>query len=86
MNIERIENFIKSGIRNNTTVAIRFKGRPPVTGLFVRAKDYEELKSKNFWRVVQMSQIQNWSATNDINVARIFNGASFTSLTDTKCR
>ena len=84
MDIERIENFIKSGVRNNTTVDIHFKGRSPVTGLFIRAKDYEELKAKNFWRVVHMSQIQNWSATNDINVARIFNGASFTSLTDTK--
>ncbi len=84
MDIERIENFIKSSIRNNTIINIHFKGRPPVAGLFIRAKDYEELKSKNFWRVVHMSQIQNWSATNDINVARIFNGASFTSLSDSK--
>lgn len=84
MDIERIENFIKPSIRNNTTIDIHFKGRAPVTGLFIRTKDYEELKSKNFWRVVHMSQIQNWSATNDINVARIFNGASFTSLSDSK--
>ncbi|MBX3254872.1 MAG: short-chain dehydrogenase [Chitinophagaceae bacterium] len=84
MDIERIESFIKSSIRNNTTIDIHFKGRPPVTGLFIHTNDYEELKSKNFWRVVHISQIQNWSATNDINVARIFNGASFTSLTNTK--
>lgn len=81
MDIERIENFVKPGIRDNTPVDIHFKGRPSVTGLFIRAKDYEELKAKNFWRVVHASQIENWSETNDINVARIFNGASFTSLT-----
>lgn len=84
MDIERIENYIKPSIRNNATINIHFKGRSPVTGLFIRANDYEELKSKNFWRVVHISQIQNWSETKDINVARIFNGASFTSLTDTK--
>lgn len=84
MDIERIENCIKPGIRNNTTIDIHFKGRSSVTGLFIRAHDYDELKSKNFWRVVQASQMQKWKETNDINVARIFNGASFTSLTDTK--
>ncbi|MBN8788342.1 MAG: short-chain dehydrogenase [Terrimonas sp.] len=84
MDIERIERYIKPSIRNNATIDIHFKGRSPVTGLFIRATDYNELKSKNFWRVVQISQLQKWSETNDINVARIFNGASFTSLTETK--
>jgi hypothetical protein len=55
-----------------------------VTGLFIRAGDYDELKSKNFWRVVHLSQLQKWSETNDMNIARIFNGASFTSLSETK--
>lgn len=84
MDIESIENRIKPSIHNNTTIDIHFKGRSPVTGLFIRADDYHELKSKNFWRVVQVSQLQRWSETNDINVARIFNGASFASLTETK--
>ncbi len=84
MDIERIENYIKASIRNNTTVKIHFKGRLPVTGLFIRANDYSELKSKNFWRVVHVSQLAQWLETNDINIARIFNGASFTSLTETR--
>lgn len=84
MDIERIENCIKPSIRDNTIIDIHFKGRSPVTGLFVRGADYEELKSKNFWRVVHFSQLQKWSETNDMNVARIFNGASFTALTETK--
>lgn len=84
MDIERIERLIQFSILSNTTIEIRFKGRPTVTGLFIRTNDYEELKAKNFWRVVHVSQIQNWSRTNDMNLARIFNGASFTSLSDTK--
>ena len=84
MDIERIEHYIKPSIRNNTTIDIHFKGRSPVTGLFIRANDYDELKSKNFWRVVHLSQLQRWSETNDMNIARIFNGASFTSLSETK--
>ncbi|MGN6435747.1 MAG: short-chain dehydrogenase [Agriterribacter sp.] len=84
MDIERIEHSIKPSINNNKPIDIHFKGRAPVTGLFIRAVDYDELKSKNFWRVVQISQLEKWSQTNDVNVARIFNGASFTSLTATK--
>ncbi|MCC6289016.1 MAG: short-chain dehydrogenase [Chitinophagaceae bacterium] len=84
MDIEKIEHYIKPNILNNTTVDIHFKGRSSVTGLFVRGNDYEELKSKNFWRIVHVSQLQKWSQTNDINVARIFNGASFISLSKTK--
>jgi hypothetical protein len=84
MDIEKIEHYIKSRISSNITVDIHFKGRASVTGLFVCAYDYNELKSKNFWRIVHVSQLQKWFETKDINIARIFNGASFTSLTETK--
>lgn len=84
MDIERIENYIKASIRNNTAIKINFRGRLPVTGLFIHANDYNELKSKNFWRVVHASQLKDWQETKDINIARIFNGASFTSLTEAK--
>ncbi len=84
MDKERIESFIKSSLRNNTTIDIRFKGRSTVTGLFIQANDFDELKSKNFWRIVSQPNIQHWSETNDVNLARIFNGASFASLADTK--
>lgn len=84
MDIERIEHYITHSTREKAIVNIHFKGRSSVTGLFIRAYDYDELKSKNFWRIVQASQMQKWLETNDINIARIFNGASFTSLSDTK--
>ncbi|MGN6493138.1 MAG: short-chain dehydrogenase [Agriterribacter sp.] len=84
MDIERIERYIQPSIGNNTMIEIRFKSRSPVTGLFIQGADYEELKSKNFWRVVHLSQLEKWSESSDMNVARIFNGASFTSLSETK--
>jgi len=84
METSKIEHFITSSMRNNATIDIQFKGRSSLTGLFVRGSDYDELKSKNFWRVVQLSQLQQWSETNNINFAKIFNGASFTSLAETK--
>jgi len=84
MDIERIENYIQPCMRSNKTIDINFKGRSPVTGLFVRTSDYDELKAKNLWRIVQASQLQKWTETNDINVAKIFNGASFSSLSETK--
>lgn len=80
MDIETIEKYITASLRNHTTIDIRFKSRPTVTGLFVRAVDYDELKSKNFWRIVQAAQLQEWKRTNDLGLAKIFYGASFTSL------
>ncbi len=84
MDIEKIERYIEASIRNNMTINIHFRGRSTLTGLFIRSNDYDELKSKNFWRVVPVSRLQKWLETSDINLARIFNGASFTSLTNTK--
>ncbi len=83
MDIERIENHIKASIRNNTTIKIHFRGRLPVTGLFIKGNDYNELKAKNFWRVVNASQLTQWQQTKDLNCSKIFNGASFTSLAST---
>jgi len=84
MDIEKIERYILPMIGNNTMIEIHFKGRSSVTGLFIQGADYEELKSKNFWRVVHLSQMEKWSESSDMNIARIFNGSSFTSLSQTK--
>ena len=82
MEIEKMETYIKPGFKNNKPIEIHFKGRSTLTGLFIRAGDYDELKSKNFWRVVHITRLEEWLETSDINVARIFSGASFTSLTN----
>jgi hypothetical protein len=44
--------------------------------------DYDELKSKNFWRIVSNSHLDEWKQTKDINLTRVFNGVSFTRLSD----
>jgi len=44
--------------------------------------DYNELKSKNFWRIVSNQHVSKWEETKDINLTRLFNGASFTRLSD----
>lgn len=80
MDVESIERYITKSMQNATPIDIRFKGRPTVTGLFVFAADFEELKRKNFWRIVQASQIDEWLRTKNIALAKIFYGASFTSL------
>lgn len=82
MTPEMIEKFVESKTRKETAVNIHFKERSTVTGLFIRGVDYEELKSKNFWRIVSSTYIDKWKMTNDVNLARIYNGLSFTRLSD----
>lgn len=52
MTSEQVEKFIENQKRKNEQVQIYFKDRQPVTGTFIAAADYTELKSKNLWRVV----------------------------------
>jgi len=49
MNIEDIEKFIetKNSVKDNF-VKISFKKRDAIYGLFVKDKDYNHLKGKNF--------------------------------------
>ena len=84
MHIEKIEGYIRKQIKRHATVNIHFKGRPKVTGLFIFTRDYHELKLKNFWRVVDVTRVEQWKKTKDITLARIFNGASFSTLTGVK--
>lgn len=79
---EMIEKFIQPKIASNTTVNIHFKDRGTVTGIFIHARDYNDLKAKNFWRIVNEPNVQKWKETKDENLARIFNGASFTRLSE----
>lgn len=83
MNIADIQQFLdrKTSV-GNAYVRIAFKKREALFGLFVRDyKDYDELKSKNFWRVVPRSRFDAFKETNDVGLARIFHGAEFTRLT-----
>lgn len=82
MTNDKIEKFIECKPKKNVKVNIHFKQRATVKGLFIRTDDYEELKSKNFWRIVSDSKVEEWEKTKDSNLARIYNGAEFTRLSD----
>jgi hypothetical protein len=59
-------------------VQINFKTRNSIVGLFIQTNDYQELKTKNFWRIVGESHIDEYKKTKDPNLARIYNGVEFT--------
>lgn len=79
---EMIEKFVENKNRKDIAVNIHFKERSTVTGLFIQGKDYNELKAKNFWRIVSNTYLNEWKQTKNINLARIYNGMSFTRLSD----
>lgn len=79
---DKIEEYIESKQRKNNPVNIHFKDRNTVTGLFVQTPDYDELKSKNLWRIVNNMHLKEWNDTKSIELTRIFNGISFTRLSD----
>jgi uncharacterized protein YjcR len=81
MNIEEIEKFLKKNTTKQNYVQIRFKKRESIYGLFVEDKDYTYLKAKNFWRIVPQSQLDAYSKSKNMNLAKIFCGVEFTRLT-----
>ena len=81
MNIEDIEKFLrKSTVDHSQYVKISFKKRNDIYGLFIKDRDYDHLKSKNFWRIVTKSHFSEYQETNDMSLAKIFNGSEFSRL------
>lgn len=81
MNIDQIERFLSIVPTYEIQfVKISFKKRNDVYGLFIRDKDYEYLKSKNFWRVVTRFRFDEFKRTGDLSLARIFSGWEFSRL------
>ena len=81
MTYDQIEKFLEPKHLSKQKVKIDFKTRNSIIGLFIQGVDYNELKSKNFWRIVTETHLKQWKETNDNNLARIFNGAEMTRLT-----
>jgi hypothetical protein len=79
MTNEQIEKFL---VKNNeaATVQINFKTRHSIQGLFIKTADYDELRSKNLWRIVGGNSISEYKKSKDVNLARIFNGVEITRL------
>lgn len=85
MNSEEIEKFLdKKMTPTDTYVKITFKKRDSLFGLFLREKDYGDLKSKNFWRIVPQSKLEEYNQSKNISLARIFCGVEFSRLTPYK--
>lgn len=80
MTSEQIEKFFSSDVKLNSVIRISFKTRNSVTGIFIQTPDIEELKSKNFWRIVSKDNFEQWQKSKDYNLVRMFNGTEFTKL------
>jgi len=83
MNVEDIQKFLDNNTsRQQEYVKISFKKRNTICGLFVKGhRDYADLKSKNFWRIVPETEIASYESSGDIQLAKIFSGAEFSRLT-----
>ncbi len=84
MTSDLIQQFIETEKRIDQPVNIHFKTRNTITGLFIRGGDYNEMKGKNFWRIVPLARVEQWKHTKDVNLSRMFNGTEFTRLSDEK--
>jgi len=80
MTNEQIEKFVLKNQFDKAPVQINFKTRQKIMGLFIKTADYDELKSKNLWRIVGGGSIDEYKKSKDINLARIFNGVEMTKL------
>ncbi|MBL0359176.1 MAG: short-chain dehydrogenase [Chitinophagaceae bacterium] len=82
MTTELIEKFVENKNRKGESITIHFKQRSTFSGIFINGSDYEELKTKNFWRIVNSKAVEEWKRTSNMDLARIFNGLSFSRLTE----
>lgn len=77
MTIEQIERFV--GSDTNRFSKITLKARI-VEGIFIKAPDFLELKKKNFWRIVTIGKMEDYTQSKDLNLSRIFNGQEFIKI------
>lgn len=82
MTNEAIIKYIETKNHTDKPLNIHFKQRSTITGLFIQGNDYQELRMKNFWRIVSSPNFEQWKKTKDMNIARIFNGTEFTRLSE----
>ncbi|TDX01453.1 short-chain dehydrogenase [Dinghuibacter silviterrae] len=81
MTVQQIEKFIALHPKGASgSVTISFKTRKNVQGVFIQTPDYEELKKKNFWRIVMSPNLDDYIRTKSLSHARIFNGLEFSKL------
>ncbi len=79
MTNNQIEQFLSSA-KQPKLVNINFKKRNAIRGIFVNTSDFEDLKSKNLWRVITEAKLEDWKKTKDMGLSRIYSGSDFTRL------
>jgi hypothetical protein len=81
MTVEQIETFLaKESVPQGKIIRFEMKKRNPVRGLIVKGRDYNELKGKNFWRIVTQTHLAEYNKSQNINLAKIFSGTEFAKL------
>lgn len=75
-----IDSFIRRIKFESQAVQVSFKSREPFIGFFVNSRDYEDLKGKNFWRIIGQNNINKYLSSGDANLSRIFSGSEITKL------
>lgn len=81
MTVEQIETFLaKETVPQGKIIRFEMKKRNPVRGLIVKGRDYNELKGKNFWRIVTQTHLAEYNKSQNINLAKIFSGTEFAKL------
>ena len=81
MTVEQIEKFLQAEeIPKNKAIRFEFKKRDPIRGLIVKGRDYDDLKVKNFWRIVTQTHLAEYQKSKNINLAKIFSGSDFSKL------
>ena len=80
MTPELIGKYVESKEVHGNPVNIFFRQRNAITGIFIETNDYQEMKAKNFWRIVTESKIEEWKKTKDANLAKLFSGSDFSRL------
>jgi hypothetical protein len=81
MHSSDIANIVEKKFLEQEPLKVEFKTRQSIIGLFIKFRDYDELKAKNFWRIVPEARIKEYKKTQDFNLSRIFNGQELTKLT-----
>ena len=63
MTTDQIEKFLVPKYLAKVSVKIDFKTRNSLIGIFIMTGDYQELKTKNFWRIVTGPNVESWKKT-----------------------
>jgi hypothetical protein len=79
MTIDQIETFLKNN-DPGSRILVDFNSRKTITGIFIETTDYAELKSKNLWRIVSDSNVEEYVRSRDKNLSRIFSGMEIMEL------